>query len=88
MSTLAVSLAAQITALDARLASIAANSMSADGVSVSHPDWVALSNQRMKLQAMLDIGGSTHVTGTFRVQGADLVLALDNAQRKMNQFRV
>ena len=41
-----------------------------------------------KLQAMLDIGGSTHVTGTFRVQGSDLVLALDNAQRKMNQFRV
>jgi hypothetical protein len=41
-----------------------------------------------KLQAMLDIGGATHVTGTFRVQGSDLVLALDNAQRKMNQFRV
>lgn len=41
-----------------------------------------------KLQAMLDVGGATHVTGTFRVNGSDLVVALDNAQRKMNKFRV
>jgi len=70
MSTLAVSLAAQITALDARLASIAANSMSAEGVSVSHPDWVALSNQRMKLQAMLDrINGTSPMFARGRVSG-------------------
>lgn len=70
MATLAASIAAQITALDARLASIAANSMSADGVAVSHPDWVSLSNQRMKLQMALDrLTGDSPMFARIRVSG-------------------
>jgi hypothetical protein len=59
MSTLAVSIQAQITALDAKLLSIDPTSVSADGTSVTNPDWIALSNHRMKLEQMLE-----RVTGT------------------------
>jgi hypothetical protein len=40
-----------------------------------------------KLEAMINTGGSD-VSGTFRIEGDDLVLVLDKAQRKMKRFRV
>ncbi len=50
MSTFAASIAAQIAALDAKLLSVGPTSVGADGTSVTNPDWVALSNQRIKLE--------------------------------------
>lgn len=50
MSTLAVSIQAQIDALDTKLASISPTSVASDGTSVSNPDWIALSNHRLKLE--------------------------------------
>ena len=53
MSTFAASIAAQIAALDERLTSVSPTSVGADGTSVTNPDWVALSNQRIKLEGIL-----------------------------------
>ncbi len=50
MSTIAVSIQAQIDALDAKLTSVSPTSVGADGTSVTNPDWVTLSNQRLKLE--------------------------------------
>lgn len=54
MSTLLVSLQAQADALDARLSSITATSVSANGVNRQNPDWIALSNQRIKIAQLID----------------------------------
>lgn len=54
MSTFAASIQAQITALDAQLASISPTSVSADGTSVSNPDWIALSKRRVELENLLN----------------------------------
>ena len=50
MSTFAVSIQAQIDALDAKLISVSATSVASDGTSITNPDWIALSNQRIKLE--------------------------------------
>ncbi len=54
MSTFAASIAMQIAALDLKLASVGPTSVGADGTSVTNPDWVALSNQRIKLEGILN----------------------------------
>ena len=54
MSTLAESLAAQIAALDAELASVKPLSVGSDGVSIQNQRWIELSNQRIKLQQLYD----------------------------------
>lgn len=60
MSTFAVSIQAQIDALDAKLISVSPTSVAADGTSVTNPDWIALSNQRIKLEGILaKVGGTT-----------------------------
>jgi hypothetical protein len=61
MSTFAVSIQAQIDALDAKLTSVSPTSVGADGTSVTNPDGVALSNQRIKLESIL-----TKVNGGVR----------------------
>lgn len=54
MSTLAVSLQAQIDALDTELTAVSAISVGADGVSRTNQRWTELSDQRMKLEQMLN----------------------------------
>jgi hypothetical protein len=53
MSTFAVSIQAQIDALDAQLTAISPTSVGSDGTSITNPDWIALSNQRIKLESLL-----------------------------------
>jgi hypothetical protein len=54
MSTLAVSIQAQIDALDAVLATVAAVSVSSDGTSIVNQRWTELSDQRLKLEMLLN----------------------------------
>lgn len=70
MSTLLVSIQNQITALDARLSTISPTSVAADGTSVTNPDWIALSDQRMKLEAYLGrLDGSAPMIVRGRLRG-------------------
>lgn len=69
MSSLLVSITAQIAALDAQLISISPTSVSANGISETNTDWVKLSDQRMKLEMILNrINGSSPmiVRGSLR----------------------
>lgn len=70
MSTLIASIEAQITALDAKLLSVDPTSVSSDGTSVTNPDWIALSNHRMKLEQMLDrLSGNAPMFVRGRIKG-------------------
>lgn len=70
MSTLIASIAAQITALDAKLLSISPTSVAADGTSVTNPDWIALSKHRIYLEQMLDrLSGTAPMFVRGRVKG-------------------
>lgn len=53
MASLAASLALQIDAIDAKMSAISPTSVGADGATVTNPDWIALSNHRIKLDQML-----------------------------------
>lgn len=54
MATFAQSIQAQIDALDVQLASIGPTSVGSDGTSITNPGWVELSNQRIKLEGILN----------------------------------
>jgi hypothetical protein len=70
MSTIAVSLQAQIDALDAELTSVQAVSVGADGVSRTNQRWTELSNQRLKLEVLLArITGDAPMIVRGRVKG-------------------
>lgn len=70
MSSLLVSITAQIAALDAQLLSISPTSVSANGVSETNVDWVKLSDQRLKLEMILNrINGTSPMIVRGYVRG-------------------
>ncbi len=70
MSTLVVSLTNQIAALDAVLLTVSAVTVSADGVTVTNQRWTELSDQRMKLEMMLNrASGASPMFVRGRVNG-------------------
>ncbi len=64
------SIATQIAVIDARLAKMSATSMGSDGTSVTFPDYIALSNLRLKLELILNrINGTAPMLARGVVKG-------------------